>query len=172
MDWREEPVGRHHDRKGFDCGIPDLNEYLARYARQNHETGGAKSFVAVNAGDPARVLGYYSISPGAVAFERVPEEMTRRLGRYDVPVFRLGRLAVDRTVQNQKLGSDLFLAAGKRALAAAAEVGGFALAIDSKDEKVAHWYRQRGALALSDNPLKLILPLDFVAKAVKAGRNL
>ena len=46
MDWREEPIGRHHDRKSFDCGSRDLNEYLNRYARQNHESGGAKTFVA------------------------------------------------------------------------------------------------------------------------------
>ena len=46
-DWREEPIGRHHDRKGFDCSSPDLNEYLDCYARQNHESGGAKTFVAV-----------------------------------------------------------------------------------------------------------------------------
>ncbi|MES2697081.1 MAG: hypothetical protein V4773_26690, partial [Verrucomicrobiota bacterium] len=34
--WREEPIGRHHDRKTFDCGVPELNIYLERYARQNH----------------------------------------------------------------------------------------------------------------------------------------
>ena len=60
--WREEPVGRHHDRKRFDCGSSDLNDYLSRYARQNHESGGAKTFVAVPLTGPARVLGYHSIS--------------------------------------------------------------------------------------------------------------
>ena len=40
LDWREAPIGRHHDRKAFDCGSPELNEYIDRYARQNHESGG------------------------------------------------------------------------------------------------------------------------------------
>ena len=43
VEWREEALTRHHDRASFDCGAPSLNEYLQRYARQNHESGGAKT---------------------------------------------------------------------------------------------------------------------------------
>lgn len=171
MDWREEPIGRHHDRNSFDCGAADLNAYLARYARQNHESGGAKTFVAVSPAEPARVLGYYAISPGAVEFARVPATLTRKLGRYEVPVFRLGRLAVDRSVQGQGLGGDLLLAAGERALAVAAEVGGVALAIDRKDESAARWYERFGALPLLDDPLKLILPLVVIADAIRTAEK-
>lgn len=166
VDWREEPIGRHHDRKSFDCGSADLNEYLDRYARQNHESGGAKTFVAVSPAEPTRVLGFYSISPGGLAFARVPAKLTKKLGRYDVPVFRLARLAIDRSMQGQGLGGELLLTAGERALAVAAEVGGVAIAIDAKDEKAARWYERFGALALLDDPLKLILPLGIIAAAI------
>jgi GNAT superfamily N-acetyltransferase len=169
LDWREEPIGRHHDRKGFDCGSGDLNEYLERYARQNHESGGARTFVAVSPAEPARVLGYYTISPGAVEFARVPANLTRKLGRYAVPVFRLGRLAVDLAVHGRGLGGDLLLAAGARALAVAQEVGGVALAVDAKDEKAARLYKRFGALSLLDEPHMLILPLGIVAEAIKSA---
>ena len=171
MDWREEPIGRKHDRKGFDCGSPELNEYLDRYARPNHESGGAKTFVAVSPAAPARILGFYSISPSSVEFARVPAALTRKLGRYDVPVFRLRRLAIDRAMQGQGLGGDLLLAAGERSLAVAAEVGGLALAIDAKDEKAARWYERFGALALLDDPLKLILPLGVIADVTTAAEK-
>jgi len=91
-----------------------------------------------------------------------------RLGRYEVPVFRLGRLAIDLSAQGQGLGGELLLAAGARALAVAAEVGGVALAIDAKDEAAARWYQRFGALALLDDPLKLILPLTTIAEAIAA----
>ncbi|MGP1397153.1 MAG: GNAT family N-acetyltransferase [Inquilinaceae bacterium] len=169
LDWREETIGRHHDRKSFDCGSSDLNHYLNRYARQNHDSGGAKTFVAVSPAKPARVLGYYSISPGSIEFGKVPRVLTKKLGRYDVPVFRLGRLAVDLSVQNQGLGGDLLLAAGGRALAVAAKIGGVAIAIDAKDEKAMRWYERFGALPLLDAPLKLILPLVVIADAIAAA---
>lgn len=167
LDWCEEALTRHHNRADFDCGIVELNEYLQRYARQNHESGGAKTFVAVAPKTPTIVLGYYTISPGAVAFTRAPAAVTRKLGRYDVPVFRLGRLAVSVTVQGQGLGGDLLLAAGERALAVARDVGGAALAIDAKDERAATWYERFGALRLLDDPLKLVLPLETIAAALK-----
>ena len=166
LDWREEPIGRHHDRKSFDCGVEDLNNYLSRYARQNHESGGAKTFAAVSPMEPARVLGFYTISPGAIAFAEVPQSLTKRLGRYEVPVFRLGRLAVDRSVHGRGLGGDLLLAAGARALAVAAEVGGVALTIDAQDRNAVRWYERFGAVRLLDDPLKLILPLAVIAEAL------
>lgn len=94
LAWIEQPLTRHHDRASFDCGVPALNEYLQRYARQNHESGGAKTFVAVPLSTSPTILGYYTISPGAIAFAEVPVAGTKRFGRYEVPVFRLGRLAV------------------------------------------------------------------------------
>jgi GNAT superfamily N-acetyltransferase len=171
IDWREEPIGRHHDRKSFDCGAAELNEYLARHARQNHAAGGAKTFVAVPPVEPTRVLGYYSIVPGSIEFARVPATLTRKLGRYQVPVFRLGRLAVSVTLQGRGLGGDLLLAAGVRALSVATQIGGLALAIDAKDERAAEWYERFGALRLLDDPLELVLPLGTVVAAVAAAQR-
>jgi GNAT superfamily N-acetyltransferase len=167
--WREEPIGRQHDRAGFDCGSSELNEYLRRYARQNHESGGAKTFVAVQPEASARILGYYSISPASVEFARVPAALTRKLGRYEVPVFRLGRLAVSVSAQGQRIGSALLFAAGRRVLSVAAEVGGVALAIDAKDERAASWYERFGALRLLDDPLKLLLPLSTIGNTLTSA---
>jgi GNAT superfamily N-acetyltransferase len=162
LEWRGEALARHHDRASFDCGVPALNEYLQRYARQNHDSGGAKTFVAVARAAPTIVLGYYAISPGSISFTKAPAAITRKLGRYEVPVFRLGRLAVSLDAQGRGLGGDLLLAAGERALAVAQQVGGVAIAIDAKDERAAAWYERFGALQLLDDPLKLVLPLDTI----------
>lgn len=172
IDWREEPVGRQHDRAAFDCGSLELNTYLQRYARQNHELGGAKTFVAVVPSEPSHVLGYYTVSPGSIEFSKVPCEMTRKLGQYDVPVFRLGRLAVSKSLQGRGLGADLLFSAGLRAIAVASEVGGVALAIDAKDERAAKWYERFDAMRLLDDPLKLILPLATIAASAAPRKPL
>lgn len=166
--WREEALTRAHDRKRFDCGDATLNEYLARFARQNHESGGAKTFVAVPPDDPNRILGYYSLSPASLAYARTPAVVRRGLGRYEVPVFRLARLATDLTVQGQGLGGQLLTAAGMRCLAVASQVGGVALLIDAISERAAQWYASYGAVPLQDAPLSLVLPLAVIEKvAVK-----
>lgn len=168
-DWRETSISRSHERAAFDCGIESLNIYLLRYARQNHVAGGAKTFVAVAAEDPKRILGYYSISPGEIRFQSVPDLVTRGLGQYNVPVFRLGRLAVDKNAQRQGIGSGLLALAAERALRVREEVGGVALAIDAIDASAAAWYEFHGALRLADDPLKLVLPLNTLARAEQLG---
>jgi GNAT superfamily N-acetyltransferase len=147
-----------------------LNTYLQKYARQNHEIRGAKTFVAEAATEPSRVLGLSSISPGALEFARVPAHLTKKFGRYDLPVFHLGRLAIEHTAQGRGLGGELVLAAGERALAVANEVGGVALAIDAKGSKAAIWYQRFGALPLLDDALKLILPLSVIAAAINKAK--
>jgi GNAT superfamily N-acetyltransferase len=86
-----------------------------------------------------------------------------------VPGFRLARLAVDRRFQGQGIGGQLLLAAGKRCLLAATEVGGVVMVIDAKNERVAAWYAGYGAVPLLDAPLSLLLPLATIDAALKKG---
>ena len=164
--WHEEAIDKKHDRDAFDCGETALNEFLRRYARKSHEAGGAKTFLAIDDADNKTVLGFYSLSPASIAYARTPEVIRRGLARHDVPAFRLARLAVDLKMQGQGLGGQLLLSAGRRCLLAAAEVGGVAILIDAKSERVAAWSANYGALPLLDAPLTLVLPLTTVQAAL------
>ena len=167
--WQEAPLAKRHDREGFDCGDADLNLYLQKYARQNHESGGAKCFVAAPADAPAHILGFYTLSPASLEYARTPALAKKGLARYDVPVFRLGRLAVDKTAQGRGLGGALLLRAADRCIRVAQDVGGVALLIDAKTDRAARWYESYGALRLDDAPLSLVLPLAVAADALKRG---
>lgn len=170
--WHEEPIAKWHDRGSFDCGDAALNEYFRLHARKSHERGGSKTFLAISGEDGHTILGFYSLGPASVEYARVPDMVKRGLARYDVPVFRLGRLAVHRTVQNQGMGGQLLLASGRRCILAAAEVGGVALLIDAKHERAASWYTGYGAVPLPGAPLSLLLPLVTIEAALKAAGKL
>lgn len=169
--WYEEPIRKQHDREAFDCGEEALNEFLRRYARKSHELGGAKTFLAIDDADNKTVLGFYSLSPASIDYARTPEIVRRAVARHEVPGFRLARQAVDRRFQRKGIGGQLLLAAGRRCLLAAADVGGVVLVIDAKNEKVAGWYASQGAGPLLDAPLSLLLPLATMEAALKkAGK--
>jgi ribosomal protein S18 acetylase RimI-like enzyme len=157
--WHEESIRKSHNRSGFDCGEPELNDFLRQNARQNHEKGVSKTFVALGKGDDATIMGYYTLSPASIAYARVPDVIARTQGRYDVGGFRLARLAVAMECQSQGLGGQLLAAAARRCLRVAAEVGGTALLIDAKNERAAAWYRGYGAVSTLDAPLTLVMPL-------------
>ncbi|MFO0701237.1 MAG: GNAT family N-acetyltransferase [Nitrospira sp.] len=170
--WHEEPIAKHHDRKVFDCGDAAMNEFLHRYARQSHDAGGAKTFLAIDNVDNTTVLGFYSLAPGALAYADTPEMVRRGLARHDVPGFRLARLATQLQLQGKGLGGQLLAAAGRRCLRAAANVGGVILIIDAKNDRAANWYAAYGAVPLANTPLTLVMSLVTFATELKAtGRR-
>lgn len=169
--WHEEPITRSHRRQEFDCGDMAINEFLRRYARQSHELNAAKTFCAIDDGDPGRILGFYTVAPSAVTHDSVPESMTRGLARHEVAGFKLARIATDLTVAGQGLGGQLLAAAALRCLRTASEVGGVLLIIDAKGERAANWYASYGAEPLKDQPLTLVMPLATFADDLK-GRGL
>lgn len=170
--WHEEPISKNHNRAAFDCGNEVLNQFLYLHARQSHDKGGAKTYLAVADEGNKKVLGYYTLSPASIAYERTPEVIKRGLARHEVPVFRLGRLAVDVSAQGQGLGGQLLLAAGRRSLLVATQAGGVALLIDAKNEQVALWYASYGAVPLLDAPLSLLLPFKTIHAALIAAGKL
>lgn len=89
-------------------------------------------------------------------------------------MFRLARLAVDRQAQGLGLGlgGQLLLAAGRRCLFVAAEIGGVALLIDAKNDRVADWYKGYGAVPLLDALLSLLLPFRTIYAALEAAGKL
>lgn len=165
--WHEEAISRHHDRKSFDCGDAELNSFLWQHARKNHDQGASKTFLAVSNDDGSTIMGFYSLSPVSIDFARAPAVITKGLPRYDVPMFRLGRLAVSLDYQGKGLmGGQLLLAAGRRCIRVAEEAGGVAMLIDAKNERVAKWYQSYGAVSLEDRPLSLVLPFQTIRSAL------
>lgn len=170
--WHEEPISRKHDRTAFDCADAALNEFLQRYARQNHDLGGAKTILAVDDADNKTILGFYSLAPGALAYADTPDTVRGGLAQHDVPGFRLARIATHVRWHGQGLGGQLLAAAARRCLRAAAEAGGVVLIIDAKNDRAAQWYAGYGAIALSLNPLTLVMPLATFSAGLKAAGQL
>jgi GNAT superfamily N-acetyltransferase len=170
--WHEEPILRKHDRKSFDCADPSMNDFLYRYARQSHESGAAKTFLAIDNADNKTILGFYSLAPGTLTYADTPELVRRGLARHDVPGFRLARIATDIRWQGQGLGGQLLAAAARRCLRASAEVGGVVLIIDAKNDRAARWYANYGAVPLGNKPLTLVISLATFAAGLKAAGQL
>lgn len=162
--WRIERLAKSHDRSRFSCGVPALDDYLARFARQNQASGIAKTFVAVAQDDPSRVLGYYAVSAGAIDRENLPEQAARRFPGFPIPVARLARLAVDQPFQGKGLGEDLLLDALNRVLRASTDIGIAAVLLEAKHEKARRFYARYEFESLPDQPLALWLPLPAIRK--------
>lgn len=157
----EEQVldARLHDRAGFRCGVPALDDYLHIYAAQQNAKGISTVFVLVNDAAPRKILGFYTLSAAQVEVEQLSEADRKKLPRYPVPCFRMGRLARSVDSRGAGLGELLMGCAVDRCLHARSLVGAYALLVDAKDEKAKAFYEKYGFVAYVDAPMSLYLPL-------------
>ena len=161
---RIELLQKSHDRAAFDCGEPSLDLYLQRYARQNAAAGVSLTYVAVWPHEPARILGYFTLSSSSIERDLLPEEV--KLPPYPVPSILLARLAVDRTAQGIRLGEKLLLAVFQRALFLSGEVGVWAVEVEALHERAAAFYARYGFTALGDSPFHLFVPIESIRRSL------
>lgn len=148
-----------HDRLAFDCGVHALNEYLQRFAEQHRRKGVGATYVLVDSAAPSSILGYYTLSAAEVDAERLGDADRKRLPRFPVPCFRMGRLACRSAQRGTGLGRMLLGCAVDRCLQARQQVAAFALIVDAKDDEARRFYRHFGFKPLRDADLTLYLPL-------------
>lgn len=143
-----------HDLTGFDCGQEDLNRFLARFALMNQKAGTAQTWLAIMG---EKVVGYYSLTVGEVAFADAADRLKKGLARHPVPIMLLARLAVSLEMQNRGLGAGLLKDAMLRTLQAADIAGIRAFVVHAKDSNARRFYEHFGFLPSITDPLHLYL---------------
>jgi hypothetical protein len=87
-----EQLGKQHDRAEFSCGSPELDDWFRHRASQDEKRNVARVLVAVD--DERGIVGFYSLNSFTLAIDDLPEEIARKLHRYDaIPAALIGRLA-------------------------------------------------------------------------------
>lgn len=138
----------------FDCGQPDLNIWLIRYALQNLRANAAQTYLGVVNGV---VIGFYSLAVGQVEFADAQERLRKGLARHPVPIVLLARLAVDKRWQGHGVGRALLRDAVQRTLQAADIAGIRALAVHAKDDRARQFYEQFDFAPSPTDPLHLFV---------------
>ncbi len=155
------PVDASHDSSAFDSGQETLDLWLRHQALRN-EGRGSRTFVVCR---DRRVVGYYALAAGQVERARAPSGIARNMPD-PIPVFVLGRLAVDRGAQGQGLGKALLKDALRRSLHASREIGARAVIVHAIDGAAVSFYLQYGFKAFPSEARTLHLPIHRILDAL------
>lgn len=147
-----------HELDSFDSGEPSLDDWLKKRALKNQASGASRCFVLC---EGKQVIGYYSLSAGAISHEAAPKSMRRNMPD-PLPVLLLGRLAIHKNYHNKGLGSALLRDAMLRAVSVAYEAGVFAILVHSLSDEAKKFYLSRGFVESPLQPMTLMLTLETV----------
>lgn len=148
----------------FNCGQPDLDDWLKRFALINQRAGMTTVFVTLSEG---KVVGYYALATGGVERASAPARVAQGVPAHPIPVVLLARLAVDSSAQKSGLGRALVRDALIRVATAADEIGIRALLIHAKDESAREFYIKCAEFEPSPtDPLHLFLLMKDLRKSL------
>lgn len=157
-----ERIAIEHDTAAFDSGEATLDEWLRKRALKNSSSGGSRCFVICQG---KIVIGYYSLSSGAVAHEVAPKAMRRNMPD-PLPAMLLGRLAVDRQYHNQGLGSALLRDAMLRTLSISQEIGVALMFVHALHDQAKQFYLSRGFVPSPLQPMTLMMTVATIQAIV------
>lgn len=149
----------NHNVDNFDCGELTLNEWLKKRAAKNNVADASRCFIISNTNN--EVVGYYSLSAGAINRELAPKAMRRNMPD-SLPVLVLGRLAINKNYHNKGLGSALLRDAMIRSVNIAQDAGVFAILIHSLSDKAKQFYISRSFVESPLQPMTLFMTLATI----------
>jgi len=149
------PLASADDLDKFDCGEPDLNDWLRKRAWTNHTTGATRTFVTTPTAED-RVVGLYALAAAGVKKADVPSGIGKGQPSM-IPVILLARLGVNQDHQGLGLGAHLLRDAIARTVSTSEQVGVRAMLVHAMHDRARDFYLNYEFEVSPTDPLHLYL---------------
>jgi GNAT superfamily N-acetyltransferase len=158
-----------HDRTTFDCGERELKTFLQQHAVRHMKVGVSKTMV-LPATEPLSngkypICSFYTVAPSSIQRNTLPQNLSKALPHYPVPVFLIAQLAVDKKFQKQHLGKITLIKALEFLWQVNQKMRAYAVVVDCFNENVERFYEKYGFhhLYKTDNgKSRMFLPMKTI----------
>jgi predicted N-acetyltransferase YhbS len=155
-----EKLNKYHNKDNFDCGNIFLNEFLKKYAYQNQSRYliGVTYVAHIN----NKIIGYITLTASSI--KKI--SINKKKPYEDLPVLRIGRLAVDKNHQNKGIGKKLLKFAFNKALELKENFGCIGIVVDAKEEAIS-FYEKFGFIKINTIEKHLTTSMFLSIKVLK-----
>jgi hypothetical protein len=145
-----ELLNDQHVLDGFDCGEPEINEFLLRHALLHAVAGYSRTWVIADPTDHI-VQGFKSVAASSQAVKVKVKGVSKKLvpgimatcPYPSVPVVIIGHLARRKELEKAHLGERLLVFAIVKALETSNNIGVAGIVLDALTERLLSYYRKK-----------------------------
>ena len=153
-----------HNRKGFDCGVDALNNYLRVMADQQSTRDNTRTFVLEDVKNPAHIIGYYTLTMTSLDLASLPTQLRKKHTNVHSAGL-VARLAVDKRYFKQGYGEWLLIDALRKLILASESVAFPLVVVDSKAGAI-QFYKKFGFECFLDMTNKLYMTIADIRKSL------
>ena len=153
-----------HNRAAFDCGVPELNNYLQLMAHQHATRNNTRTFVLEDATSPSTIKAFYTLTMCTMDLSALPQALQKKHAHCDSAGL-IARLAVDKHYTGQRLGEWMLLDALFKLLQASDMVGFPLVVVDAK-QGAKSFYTKYGFREFHHLPNKLFLTMADIRENI------
>ena len=157
-----------HDRASFDCGEDELNVFLKTQAVRHMDIGISKTLLLPSTNPLPNgkytICTFYTITPGSIKKNSLPEALSKKLPHYPVPVFILAQMAVHLKFHGRGLGKITLVKALEYLLEINSKMRAYAVIVDCLNKDVEKFYTKYGfkILSIHKGKTRMFLPMKTV----------
>jgi len=149
----------------FNSGNKELDHFLKNYALINETKNISKTFTIE---EKEKIIGFYTLSAGGIFEDDL--ETNDKYPKYQLPVIRIARLAVDQKFQKKGIGKKILKYLFTQIIRTSRYIAILGILVDSKKESIG-FYKKLGfkKLPLKDKSSSfqpMFINLDIVKKAI------
>jgi predicted GNAT family N-acyltransferase len=166
MGLKIEILKRSHKKDNFDCGNEILNGYIKKQAKQDVQRDLSACYVLVETGSE-EVIGYYTLSANSIGRDVFPADLVKKLppSYIELPTILVGRLAISKKHQGNKLGEYILIDALNRCVEISNRLGILAVVVDPIDVNANKFYSKYGFILLPDSG-KMFIPVKTIENSL------
>ena len=155
-----EKLNKYHKKDSFDCGNELLNDFIKKYAYQNQNRYLVGITYVIHIDNV--IIGYITLNASSIKKMIVDKNKPYE----DIPILRIGRLAVDKSYQNKGIGKKLLKMAFMKSLELKENFGCIGIVIDAK-KKAVEFYKKFGFIEIETLDKHLTTPMFLSIKIIQ-----
>lgn len=137
-----------HDRAGFCCGKPSLDQFLTSQALQHKKAGTSTTLVLPGVGEgydgKSPVIAFFAVSFTSIERSTLPTKIQKKLPHYPIPAFLIAQLAVDERYAGQGYGGITLVSAIRYLCRVHESLPAVAIIVDCLDDEAQRFYAHYG----------------------------
>ena len=158
-----------HDRKGFNCGVEALNNYIKVMASQQSKKDNTRTFILEDENESSQIIGFYTLTMTPIDLKALPDKLQKKHSS-STSGGLIARLAIDERYKGKGFGEWLLIDALKKLLAASDSVAFPVVIVDAKDG-ARLFYESYGFQAFQDAENKLFITISDIRESFSNTRH-